>query len=115
VTSEFVSACLSPDGVQSEHKDVYWFGQERPYVQWFMLLLLHVALHRSAHSRDYKLSREGANHRSLLRGDVCGCLGEVCVCSFLRSFDASIPLDVAPSSSFIVPTGRARVTFVVKR
>jgi hypothetical protein len=30
-----------------------------------------VALHRSAHSRGYKLSREGADPRSLLRGDVC--------------------------------------------
>jgi hypothetical protein len=27
-TSEFVSARLDPDGVQSGHKGVYWFGQE---------------------------------------------------------------------------------------
>jgi hypothetical protein len=26
--------------VQSEHKDVYWFRQERPYVQWIQLLLV---------------------------------------------------------------------------
>jgi hypothetical protein len=31
----------------------------------------HVASHRSARSRGYKLSREGADPRSLLRGDVC--------------------------------------------
>jgi hypothetical protein len=30
-----------------------------------------VALHRSARSRGYKLSREGVDPRSLLRGDVC--------------------------------------------
>jgi hypothetical protein len=23
--------------VQSGHKDVYWFGHERPYVQWISL------------------------------------------------------------------------------
>jgi hypothetical protein len=32
-TSEFVSARLGPDGVQSGHKDLYWFGQEWPYIQ----------------------------------------------------------------------------------
>jgi hypothetical protein len=37
VTSEFVSARLDPDGVQSRHKDVYWFRHERPYVQWVSL------------------------------------------------------------------------------
>jgi hypothetical protein len=26
--------------VQSEHKDVYWFGHERPYVQWVSLRLM---------------------------------------------------------------------------
>jgi hypothetical protein len=26
--SEFVSARLGPDGVQSVHKGLYWFGQE---------------------------------------------------------------------------------------
>jgi hypothetical protein len=30
--SEFVSARQGPDGVQSAHKGVYWFGQERLYV-----------------------------------------------------------------------------------
>jgi hypothetical protein len=30
-----------------------------------------VALHRSARSRGYKLSREGADPRSLLRGGAC--------------------------------------------
>jgi hypothetical protein len=36
-TSEFVSERLDPDGVQSGHKDIYWFGHERPYVQWVLL------------------------------------------------------------------------------
>jgi hypothetical protein len=31
----------------------------------------HVALHQSARSRGYKLSREGADPGSLLRDDVC--------------------------------------------
>jgi hypothetical protein len=30
-----------------------------------------VVLHQSAHSRGYKLSREGADPRSLVRGGVC--------------------------------------------
>jgi hypothetical protein len=51
-----------------------------------------VALHRSAHSRGYKLSREGADPMSLLRGETCVWLSwrGVCVCcwsvcSFLHS------------------------------
>jgi hypothetical protein len=40
VTSKFVSARLSLDGVQSGHKDVYWFGHERPNVQWVSLLFV---------------------------------------------------------------------------
>jgi hypothetical protein len=31
---------LGLDGVQSIHKDVYWFGHEQPYVQWVLLLLV---------------------------------------------------------------------------
>jgi hypothetical protein len=38
--SEFVSARLGLDGVQSGHKDVYWFGHEWPYVQWVSLRLV---------------------------------------------------------------------------
>jgi hypothetical protein len=38
--SKFVSARLGSDGVQSGHKDVYWFGHEWPYVQWVLLLLI---------------------------------------------------------------------------
>jgi hypothetical protein len=30
--------------------------------------VVHVALHRGAHSRGYKLSREGADPRSLVSG-----------------------------------------------
>jgi hypothetical protein len=64
-----------------------------------------IALHRSARSRGYKLSREEADLRSLGR------------CVFLgNKVTQSISLlDVAPTSPFIVPKGRARVTFVVKR
>jgi hypothetical protein len=40
MTSKFVSARLGLDGVQSGHKDVYWFGHERPYIQWVLLLLV---------------------------------------------------------------------------
>jgi hypothetical protein len=38
--SEFVSADLGPDGVQSGHMGLYWFGHEWPYVQWILLLLV---------------------------------------------------------------------------
>jgi hypothetical protein len=60
-----------------------------------------VVLHRSACSRGYKLSREGADPRSLLRG--------WCMCCF-----DSIVLHVAPVSPFIASKERARITFVVK-
>jgi hypothetical protein len=39
-TSKFVSARLGPDGVQSGQKDVYWFGLERSYVRWVLVLLV---------------------------------------------------------------------------
>jgi hypothetical protein len=97
--------------VRSGHKGVYWFGQERPYVQWILLLLV-LPLHRSARSRGYKLLREGANPRSHLRGGVCGCFWRgVCVVVPL----VLIFLDVAPASPFIVSNERTRVTFMVKR
>jgi hypothetical protein len=55
-----------------------------------------VALHRSAHSRGYKLSREGTDPRSL-RKMVCVCvLNEVCAmhpCVFLSCLR---PLEVWP-------------------
>jgi hypothetical protein len=107
VMSEFVSARLDPDGVQSGHKGVYWFGQERPYVQWVLLLLvwpctgvLVVGVTRF---------RERERVPGLFGGFVC----EVCVfvvCLFRRA----CPFDVAPASPFIVFKGRARVTFGVK-
>jgi hypothetical protein len=39
-----------------------------------------VAIHRSAYSRGYKLLREGADPRSLVRGGawMCDCLVVVC-------------------------------------
>jgi hypothetical protein len=69
-----------------------------------------VALHRSARSRGYKLSREGADPKSLW-WCVCVCLSAWSV----RCVSIRVPLDVAPASPFIVPKGRAQVTFVVKR
>jgi hypothetical protein len=65
-----------------------------------------VALHRSARSRGYKLSREGTDPRSLWKG-VCADL--------VRCVSSSSYLNVAPASPFIVPMGRARVIFVVKK
>jgi hypothetical protein len=64
-----------------------------------------VALHQSVRSRGYKLSREGTDPRSLWKG--------VCV-DLVRCVSSSSRLNVAPASPFIVPMGRARVTFVVK-
>jgi hypothetical protein len=70
-----------------------------------------VALHWSARSKDYKLSREGADPRSLLGGvDVLA----RCVCVVSSSSRPS-PLDVAPASPFIVSKEMTRVTFMVKR
>jgi hypothetical protein len=71
-----------------------------------------VALHRSARSRGYKLSKEGVNPRSLLRGVLCVDVLARCVCCF---FVFSSPLDVAPTSPFIVSNKRARILFMVKR
>jgi hypothetical protein len=34
-TSEFVSARVGPDGVQSGYKGLYWFGQEWPMFSGF--------------------------------------------------------------------------------
>jgi hypothetical protein len=55
---------------------------------------------------------EGADPRSLLRGDMCVVVLAMCVCVFVPAF---VLLDVAPTSPFIVSKERARVTFVVKR
>ena len=67
-----------------------------------------VALHRSARSRGYKLSREGADPKSLWWRMGFSVWSVRCL------FSKQGPLDVAPASPFIVPKGRARVTFVVK-
>jgi hypothetical protein len=99
--------------VQSGHKDVSWFGHERPYVQWVLLLLM-LPCTRMLVVGVTSFSREGADPRSLLW--VC-----VCVVSFDQSCPVevnsihSIPLGVAPASPFIVFKERARVTFAVKR
>jgi hypothetical protein len=39
-TSEFVYVCLGLDGVQCRHEGLEWFGQECPYVQWVLRLLV---------------------------------------------------------------------------
>jgi hypothetical protein len=39
-TSEFVSTCPGPDGVQRRHNGLYWFGQKYPYVEWILLLFV---------------------------------------------------------------------------
>jgi hypothetical protein len=72
-----------------------------------------VALHRSAHSRGYKFSREGADLRSLLRGGACVLMSWRGVCVVSSSCRSS--LDVASASPFIVSKEKAWVTFVVKR
>jgi hypothetical protein len=64
-----------------------------------------IVLHRSARSKSYKLWREGANPRSLGR----------CVFLVDKMTQSISLLDMAPASPFIVPKGRVRVTFVLKR
>jgi hypothetical protein len=64
--SKFISARLGLDGVQSGHKDIYWFRHERPYVQWVLLLLVLLCTGVLVVG-GYKLSREGADPRSLVR------------------------------------------------
>jgi hypothetical protein len=71
----------------------------------------HVALHWSAHSRGYKLLREGVDLRSLLRGDMCVVV--LARCAFLVF--VLVVLRCGPYLPFIVPKGRARVTYVIKR
>jgi hypothetical protein len=89
------------------------------------LAAAHVALYQSARSRGYKLSREGADPRSLL-GDGCVRVDVLARCVYVLSFAMysiqvdclyvlSLTLDVAPASSFIASKERARVTFMVKR
>jgi hypothetical protein len=100
--------------VQRGHKGVYWFGHERPYVQWVLLLFVLPCIEMLIVGVT-SFSREGADPRSLLWG-VC-----VCVVSFDQScpvevnFIRLIPLGVALASPFIVSKERARVTFSVKR
>jgi hypothetical protein len=75
-----------------------------------------VALHRNACSKGYKLSREEADLRSLVRGGAW--MHECLVVVNSSRFDLCVVLpafDVAPASPFIASKGRARVTLVVKR
>jgi hypothetical protein len=86
--SKFVFMRLGPDGVQCKHKGLYWWG--------------------------YKLSREGADPKSLWRRMSLSSSLVRCVLE-QESVSIEVPPDVAPASPFIVPKRRARVTFVVKR
>jgi hypothetical protein len=92
--------------VQCGHKGLYWFGQKMS-LRPVDVAAAHVALHRSARSRRYKVSREGADPKSLW---WCVSLSVCSVNCFL-----SPPLDVAPAAPFVVPKVRARVTIEVKR
>jgi hypothetical protein len=73
-----------------------------------------VALHRSARSRGYKLSRERADHKSLWWHMSLSSWSVRCVLE-QGSILIGVPPDVASASPFIVPKGRAHVTFVVKK
>jgi hypothetical protein len=64
-----------------------------------------VALHQSVRSRGYKFLREGTDP-IYLRWSVC--------VDLVRCVSVDPPMQV-PTSLFIVPKGRARVTIVVKR
>jgi hypothetical protein len=70
--SKFVSAHLGLDGVQSGHKDVYWFEHEWPYVQWVLLLLVSPCTGVLVIGVT-SFSREEENPRSLL-----GCVRVLC-------------------------------------
>jgi hypothetical protein len=74
--SEFVSARLGPNGVQSGHKGVYWFWQEWPYVQWILLLLVLSCI--GVLVVGVTSFREKEQILGPFRGGVC-CLSEVCV------------------------------------
>jgi hypothetical protein len=115
-----VSARLGLDGVQSGHKDVYWFGQKWPYVQWVLLLLVLPCTRVLV--VGVTSFRERERIPGLFGGGVC-CLSEVCVPRFyvscLKEFVSisrhESPINVALASPFIVFKRRARVTFVIKR
>jgi hypothetical protein len=70
MTSRFVTTRLGPDGVQSGHKDVYWFG---PNIPTSIVLLYTRVLVEGVTST----SREGGAPRSL----VCRFRVLVAVCS----------------------------------
>jgi hypothetical protein len=72
-----------------------------------------VALHQSACSRGYKLSREGTDARSLRVRCVCVRHSEVCV--HLSDVCVRLSEVCVHASPFIVSKGRARVIFVVKK
>jgi hypothetical protein len=91
--------------VQSGYKDVYWFGHERPYVQWVSLRFVLPCTRVLA--VGVTSFREREQVPSLLGG------GGGCFDRF--DFDCySIALDVAPAFPFITSKRRAWVTFAVK-
>jgi hypothetical protein len=94
--------------VQSGHKDVYWLGHERPYVQWISLrfvlpcsrvLVVGVTSFREREQVPSLLSGGGGFDRF-----DCDCYSTR-FCSPPRS---------GPCPPFIASKGRVRVTFAVK-
>jgi hypothetical protein len=101
--SEFVTVHLGLDGVQSGHKDVYWFWQERPYVQWVLWLLV------LPYTGVLLVGVTSFRVREQILGlNMCvWCHSEVCpLCSFKES---------PHRCGLCLPKGRARVTFMVKK
>jgi hypothetical protein len=72
---------------------------------------VRVALHRSARSRGYKLSREEADPMSL---EWRWCVVLIEMGSSYCCLIVSSPLDMALTSPFITSKWRARVIFAVK-
>jgi hypothetical protein len=109
-TSEFVFAHLRLDGVQCIHKGLYWFRQRFPYIQWILLLLVLPCIGVLV----VGVMSEGVDPKSLWWRMSLSSWSVTCVLK-QGSILIGVPLDVAPASPFIVPKGRAHVTFVVKK
>jgi hypothetical protein len=99
--SKFVTARLGLDGVQCEHKGLYWFRQECSYIQWILLLLM--LPYTGVLIVGVTSFREKEQIPSLWwRMSLCFWL----VRYILEQESVSpprVPLDVAPTSPFLVP------------
>jgi hypothetical protein len=94
--------------VQSAHKGVYWFGQERPYVQWIRLLLVLPCTRVLV--VGVTSFREREQNLGFFGGSGVLCLFQSVVVRFV-----SFSHEASCASPFIVSKGRARVTFMAKR